>query len=319
MKNVFILFGLSAILGLALQPTGGQALEYPNRPIQFVVGTAAGGPADSAARIIADESSKILKNPVVVLNKPGASGTISAATVAGSKPDGYTILVGMTMSLSAGFALLSDVRYKLSDFEPVARHIIFPFVIAAKSEAPWKSLKEFLEDARRNPDKFKSGSDGGGTSLGWEAVISPSNVKVAHVIFKGAAPNFTALLGGHVDICATTLTPLVPQLEAKQIRLLATSSKMKEYPDVPTFTELGFPDAARDFWNGFLAPAKTPQPIVGSLSETIKKSLDNPTISERLLKIGVLPSYQGPKEFGEFLQKEYDVFMSLGKKYKIEE
>ena len=311
--------GLSVFLGFLtlLFPAIGMGLDYPTRTIQIVVGTAAGGPADAAARIISEELTKELKNPVVVFNKPGASGTMATSFVAGAKPDGYTILVGMTMSLSAGFPLIPDISYKLSDFAPIARHIIFPLVIAVKSEAPWKSLKDFIEDAKKNP-KYKSGSDGGGTALAWDSILKPLNIDVVHIMFNGSVPNFTALLGGHIDISATVLTPLLPQLEAKQVRLLASSSKLDKYPDVPTIAQLGYPDASRDFWNGFLAPANTPKPIVEKLSETIRKVMNDPAVSAKLVKIGVIPSYQDPNEFGKYLQMEYEIFTDLGKKYKQE-
>jgi len=310
---------LSVLLTLLvfLFPATGRALDYPTRPIQVVVGTAAGGPADSTARIISEELTKELKESVVVFNKPGASGAMATTFVAGAKPDGYTIVVGMTMSLSVGFCLIPDISYKLSDFAPIARATIFPLVVAVKSDAPWKSLNDFIEDAKKNP-KYKSGSDGGGTSLAWDSILQPLNLDVVHIMFNGAVPNFTALLGGHIDISATVLTPLLPQLEAKKVRLLASSSKLKDYPDVPTMTELGYPDASRDFWNGFLAPAKTPRPIVEKLSEAIRKVMNNPVVTAKLVKIGVIPSYQDHNEFGKYLQKEYEIFMALGKKYKKE-
>lgn len=312
-KTAGILLTFSILFAL-LFPANGGALDYPTRPIQFVVGTAAGGPADSMARILADELTREFKEAVVVLNKPGASGTAAASFVAVAKPDGYTIVVGMTMSHSVGFSLIPDISYKLSDFAPVARTTLFPLVIAVKSDAPWKSFNDFVEDARKNP-KYKSGSDGGGTSLAWDAILKPMNLDVVHIMFNGAAPNFTALLGGHIDISATVLTPLLPQLEAKKVRLLASSSKLKDYPDVPTMTDLGYPDASRDFWNGFLAPAKTPQPIVEKLSEAIKKAMNNPAVSAKIARTGVVPSYQDNIEFGKYLQKEYEIFTALAKKY----
>jgi tripartite-type tricarboxylate transporter receptor subunit TctC len=282
-----------------------------------VVGTAAGGPADSTARIISEELSKEFKESVVVLNKPGASGTVATSFVAGAKPDGYTILLGMTMSLSAGFALFPDISYKLSDFAPIARTTIFPLVVAVRPDAPWRSFNDFIEDAKKNP-KYKSGSDGGGTGLAWDSILKPLNLDVVHIMFNGSVPNFTALLGGHIDICATVLTPLLPHLEAKKVLLLASSSKLRDYPDVPKMAELGYPDASRDFWNGFLAPAKTPQPIIEELSKVIRKVMNNPGVNEKLVKIGVIPSYQDYNEFGKYLQKEYEIFVALGKKYKKE-
>lgn len=309
-KLVFVL-----VLFVPLIPATGQ--DFPARPIQVVVGTPPGGPADAAARLVAEESSKELKVPIVVVNKAGASGSISAAYVAAAKPDGYTILVGMSMSLSAGFALLPDIQYKLSDFAPVARHVVFPILIAVRTDAPWKTLREFVEDAKRSPDKFKSGSDGGGTALPWEAVLQSSSLRVAHAMYKGSAPNIADLLGGHIEISTTVLTPLVPQLEAKKVRILASSSKMPEFPGVPTLAESGYPDAPKDFWNGFLAPAGTPKPIVDKLSGSFMRALNNPAIREKLAKIGLNASYQGPEEFREYLQKEYEMYMSFGKKYKV--
>jgi tripartite-type tricarboxylate transporter receptor subunit TctC len=305
-----------AFFGIGLPGTGG-ALDYPTRPIQIVVGTAAGGPADTMARIVSEELTKEFDQPVLVINKPGASGTAAASFVAASKPDGCTISLGMTMSHSVGFSLIPDISYKLSDFAPVARTTIFPLVIAVQSDAPWKNLNEFIEDAKKNP-KYKSGSDGGGTSLAWDSILKPLNLDVVHIMFNGAAPNFTALLGGHIDISATVLTPLLPQLQAKKVRLLASSSKVRDYPEVKTLTEFGYPDASRDFWNGFLVPAKTPQPIVEKLSEAIGKIMNDPGVNARLLETGVNPSFQDHREFGKYLQKEYEIFTALARKYRKE-
>jgi tripartite-type tricarboxylate transporter receptor subunit TctC len=128
-------------------------------------------------------------------------------------------------------------------------------------------------------------------------------------------------LGGHVDISSVAYTPILPHLEAKKVRLLASvgRSKLKEFPGIPSFAELGHPQASREFWHGLLTPAGTQQPVVEKLSETLRKVMSHPSINVRLEKIGVIPGYQGPKEFGEFVQKEYEAFMLLGKKYKIPE
>jgi tripartite-type tricarboxylate transporter receptor subunit TctC len=316
-SNPGIARGLALAVFAFAAPAAAAAPDFPTKPIQIVVGTPPGGPADAAARAVAEESAKELGVPVVVTNKPGASGAVSAASVAGAKPDGYTLLVGMSMSLSAGFALLPNISYKLSDFAPVARHVIFPILIAVRTDAPWSSLKEFIEDARKNPDKYTSGSDGGGTALPWEAVLKTSNLRVAHTMYSGSAPNITALLGGHIGISATVLTPLLPQLEAKKVRLLAASGRMAQYPGVPTLHELGYTDAPQDFWNGFLAPAGTPASVVEKLSATFKRALENPATRDKLTKVGLTASYQNPAEFGGYLQKEYETYMAFAKKYKI--
>ncbi len=158
-------------LAMALGTSAGSQEKFPTRPVNMIVPAAPGGGTDIMARILADATEPFLGQKIVVVNKAGGSGTIGVDAIFQAKPDGYTILVGMSMSLSAGFALLPDIQYKLSDFAPVARHVIFPILIAVRTDAPWKTLGEFVEDAKRNPDKFNSGSDGGGTALPWEAVL----------------------------------------------------------------------------------------------------------------------------------------------------
>ncbi len=308
------------LLGLAF-PSLGMALDYPTKTIQLVVGMAAGGPADLSTRIIAEGISKELGVPVVVENNPGAAASVAAALVARAKPDGYTISTGGAWAICGVYVFLPDTPYKFSDFIPIAKYISLPVIIAVRSDSSWSTFQNFIEDARRNPGKYKSGSDGGGTSLIWEAVLRSSNLDVAHVVYKGGAPNATALLGGHVDVSAAALTPVWPQIDAKKLRMLAAlgRSRMKAFPEIPTLSELGYSDGSREFWHGLLAPAGTPQAVVGKLSEAVKKVMSNPAVQARLEKIGVIPTYQGPKEFGEFLREENQQYLRLGQKYKMPE
>lgn len=150
-----------AILVGLLIPSIGLASDYPTKPIQMVVGYSAGGPTSLAARLVAEEVSKELGVPVVVLNKPGASGTIAGSFVARSKPDGYTLLVATSGNLSASFALLPKVPFDLSDFAPIVQHIAVPISFSVLADTPWKTVKDFIEDAKKNPGKYKAGSDGG--------------------------------------------------------------------------------------------------------------------------------------------------------------
>lgn len=225
-RKIFSFRGNAILFSLILSllfPSIGGALDYPQKPIQLVFGYVAGGPGSLAAHIVGDEVTKEIGVPVVVINKGGAQGTIAATLVARAKPDGYTILVGTSSNLSAGFALMPDITYKLSDFMPIAQHIIHPVMIAVRNDAPWKTLQDFVEDAKRNPDKYKASSDGGGIALYLEAFLQNAHLKVPHMLCKGAAPNLAALLGGQTHISAISLPPLLPQLEAGKVRLLAAS------------------------------------------------------------------------------------------------
>ena len=306
------------IIGLILAGAS-SAADYPANPIQLIVGYAPGGPASLGARIVADEVSKEIGVPVVLINKGGAQGSIAATLVARSKPDGYTILAGTSANLSAAFALLPDITYKLSDFMPIAQYIVHPMVIAVRNDAPWKTLQDFIDDAKRNPGKYKASSDGGGIAICLEALLQSANLKVPHMLSKGAAPNLKALLGGETQISAISFTSLLPQLEAKSVRILAANRRLKEYPDIRTIAELGYPEIAADFWNGFLVPAGTPAPIFEKLVEVFKKAITNPSTISKLKTAGFVTDYLGPKEFKEYLEKQYEIWMKLGTKYKIVE
>jgi tripartite-type tricarboxylate transporter receptor subunit TctC len=308
----------SAILGLIF--TGpAAAFDYPNKAIQVVVGYAPGGPASLGARIVSEEVSKEIGVPLVIINKAGGQGSIAATFVAHAKPDGYTLLAGTSANLSAAFALLPDITYKLSDFMPIAQHIVHPLALAVRNDAPWKSLREFVEDARKNPGKYKASSDGGGIALCLEALLQSSNIKVPHMLCKGAAPNLQALLGGETQFSAISLPSLLPQLEAGKVRLLAISGKLKQFPNTPSIAEMGYTDVSRDFWNGFFAPAGTPQPVFEKLSQVFKKTITSSSTVAKLEKAGFIATYRDPKEFNDYLQREYEIWVKLGRQYKITE
>jgi len=308
-----------AFLLCFLIPTMGSAADYPSKPIQMMVGYAPGGPTSLAARLISEEAAKELGVPVVVVNKPGGSGTIAATLVAKSKPDGYTMLVATSANLSAGFSLIPDITYKLSDFAPIAQHISVPLTLSVRKDAPWKTLQDFIQDAKKNPGKFKGGSDGGGISLTLQALLETEHLKVAHMIAKGGIPNVTALLSGEINISAIALTSVLAQVEAGNVRILASSLKLKEYPGVPTISDAGYTDISRDFWNGFFVPAGTPQPVIARLVSVFKNVITSPSVAAKIEKMGMIPRYRDPKEFAFFLQKEYEIWTQLGQKYKIME
>jgi tripartite-type tricarboxylate transporter receptor subunit TctC len=309
---------ISILWGLAFTGSGA-ALDYPSKAIQVVVGYAPGGPASLGARIVSEEVSKEIGVPLVIINKAGGQGSIAATFVARAKPDGYTLLAGTSANLSAAFALLPDITYKLSDFMPIAQHVVHPLALAVRSDAPWKSLREFVDDARNNPGKYKASSDGGGIALCLEALLQSSNIKVPHMLCKGAAPNLQALLGGETQFSAISLPSLLPQLEAGKVRLLAISGKLKQFPNTPSIAEMGYTDVSRDFWNGFFAPAGTPQPVFEKLSQVFKKTITSPSTVTKLEKAGFIATYRGPKEFNDYLQREYEIWVKLGSQYKISE
>lgn len=289
--------------------------DYPTKPINLIVGAAPGGPLDTHARILGEVASKELGVPVVIINKAGPGGALAASTVATEKPDGYSFLVTSSATMTANFAIFPNLSYKKTDLVPVFMSMIVPITIAVKADSPHKTLKELLDAARKNPGKIRSGSYSPTISLVWEGLIRQQGVDVTHMMYKGASDAFVAVMGGHIDCYLEALTPMVSQIEAGKIHLLAFigSQRNKKYPDVPTLKELGYTSFSRDFWSGFYAPAGLPEPIMNKIVRVFEKVLSLPDVQARMDKAGVVPQFMGPKEFADFVEDQYKFYMELAK------
>jgi tripartite-type tricarboxylate transporter receptor subunit TctC len=213
-----------------------RGLDYPNKPINLVVSVTPGGPSDLHARILAEEAKKELGVPVVVLNKPGPGGALAASLVAKEKPDGYTFLVTQSGTITSNFALFTNLPYKRTDLLPLLRSVLVPVNVAVRTDPRWKTLKDLLDEAKKNPGKFRSGSWGTNTNLQWKGLLKYEGIDMTCLVYKGAAESPVALIGGHIDCNCDALTPMVPFIEAGKLRLLASMStkRNKNYPDVPT-------------------------------------------------------------------------------------
>ncbi len=289
--------------------------DYPVKPISVIVSATAGGPLDVNARILAEAGSKDLGVPVVVVNKAGPGGALAASFVGNEKPDGYTLLFTNSSTMTANFAVFPSLSYKRTDFVPVLMAFLTPINIAVKADSPYKSLKEFLDAAKKNPGKLRSGTFSPSISLVWEGLFKGEGIDIIHMQYKGAADAFVAIMGGHIDCYLDALTPMIPQLEAGKIRLLASisSKRNKNYPDVPTLKDLGYGIFSRDFWSGFFAPAGLPQPIMDKVVPVFEKALSLPNVQAQMEKAGVIPHFMGPREYAQFIDEEYKFYMDLAK------
>ena len=296
------------------------SLDYPNKPINLVVSVTPGGPSDLHARILAEEAKKEMGVPVMVINKPGPGGALAASLVANEKPDGYTFLVTQSGTMTSNFALFPDLPYKRTSLVPVFRSVLVPCNVAVRADSHWKTLKDLLDEAKKNPGKFRSGSGGTNTNLQWEGLLKHEGIDITCLVYKGAAESPVAMLGGHIDCNCDALTPMVPFIEAGKLRLLAAMStkRNKNYPDVPTLYELGYPNFSRDLWNGFFAPAGLPQPVVEKVVRVFEKVLSQPNIQAQLNKVGVPAGFMGPKEFANLVDEEYKYYMELHTKLERE-
>ena len=287
--------------------------EYPVKPINVVVSSTAGGSSDVAVRILVEEVR--LGVPIVVINKGGPGGALAASLVANEKPDGYNLLFTNSSTMTANFAVFPSLSYKRTDFFPLFMTFISPIKIAVKSDSPYKSLKDFLDAAKKNPGKLRSGTFSASITLVWESLLKQEGIDMVHQQYKGAAEVAVALLGGHIDLFLDNLTPLIPQVEAGQVRLLAciSSKRDKKYPDVPTLKDLGYSIFSRDFWAGFFAPAGLQQNITDKLVQVFEKAMSLPSVQTKMEIAGLIPHFMGPKEFAPFIEEEYKFYMSLAR------
>ncbi|NHM31365.1 Bug family tripartite tricarboxylate transporter substrate binding protein [Neobacillus terrae] len=309
LSSIALLAFVSSIsVGCAKTNTSAKAeMDYPKKPIEMTVGFAAGGMADIVTRLSVEAAGKHLPNKqsIVVSNKLGASGSVQLAEVFQQKPDGYKL-----GSVTTGNLIIQpnfgNTPYKSNDFEPVALLNTAPNVLVVKSDAPWKTYKEWLEYVKKNPSKFTYGTAGTGDTkhVAMETLNVTKNIKTKHVGFEGSAQSITALMGGHIMGAVVGLQEAMPLTQSGKIRVLANlgSSKADAYKDAPFLkeTEQGFPGF--DTFTGILAPKNTPKEVIKILDEAFKKGLKDPKLIEELKKIGTEPTYAGPEEFKKIIK-----------------
>jgi tripartite-type tricarboxylate transporter receptor subunit TctC len=294
------------------------SIDYPTKPINLIVSVNPGGMSDLHARILAEGASKELGVPIVIYNKTGAGGGVAASFVANEKPDGYTFLVTQSGTLTTNFAVFPNLPYKKTDFIPVFKSITVPVSIMVKSDSPWKTFHDLVDAIKKNPGKFRSVTASATLTLLWESLLKEHGLDVRHMMTKGAAETLLAVMGGHAEIMVDGVTPMVSHIEGGKIRNLVSfgTKRDKNYPEVPTLSELGYGRISRDFFNGFYAPAGLPQPIMDKFVGAFEKVLSQPNVQAQMVKIGVFADFMGPIEFGKLIDIEYDFYMKLAKEKK---
>ncbi len=280
---------------------------WPTRPVRIIVPSSAGGGTDVFGRILAQALTEQTKQNFVVENKPGASGNIGADQAAKAEPDGYTILVASNSSLGINPVLLKSMPFDIEkDLAPITRGVFAPMVIVASPSAGWKSLKDMIEDGKRQPGKFFYGTAGVGSPLymGVRMIEEISGARFSHVPYKGVAPAYQDLLGGQLQFMLTDLASIEQHIKAGKLLALAVTQKTPLLPNTPTVAEAGYPQVRA--WTSFsvMAPAKVPQPIVQRMGEEIGKALRNPQVVARLQQQALLPVYDTPQEFAADLRRE---------------
>jgi len=285
--------------------------KYPTRPITLVVPTAPGGSTDFTARLVSDQLARALGQPVVVDNKPGASGNIGNQIVARAKPDGYTLLVAYSGYQVANPHLFKQAGWDpIKDFAPVAMMTRAPQVIAASPKLPANTLQELVAYAKAHPGKLNFASSGNGSiqHIAGELFKQLAGVDIAHVPYKGSGPAVQDLMGSQVDLFITSPAGVVSQIQAGKLKGLAVTSprRLTALPNVPTATEAGLRGYELDSWFGLYAPANTPVDVVQLLNTEVNRILRTPDVRKKAEDSGTDIETMTPQQFGEFTRKELD-------------
>lgn len=307
MKKALHSFVLVA-LATSLQGTSLAQTTWPDNNVRLVVPYAPGGTTDYAARQIAQKLTEQTGKSFFVENKTGASGTIGTDMVAKSKPDGTTFQVNDTT-----YAMLPHLFKKLpwdhaNDLIPVTTLAVTPLVVVVGTNAPYKSAKEFIEFARKNPGKANYGSGGNGSSthLGAELLKQSGKLFITHIPYKGAGDAIRGVMAGEVDILVTAAPTAIPAIAGGRVRALMVTSpkRLPSLPDVPTTAEMGMKDFNATNWFGIAAPKGTPKPIIDKLQSEVKKALSSPDLIKRFSDQGAEPGGMPVADFQKLVRDE---------------
>jgi tripartite-type tricarboxylate transporter receptor subunit TctC len=297
------------ICAFALQTASAQE-KFPDRPITIVAPFPPGGVADLTARPVASAMEKILKNPVIVVNKTGAAGAVGMSFVANGRPDGYTLLMALSsISIIPEADKLFDRKpaYTLDQLVPLALFSADPTILVVGANHPWKSVKDLVADAKKRPGQISYSSSGiyGTLHMAMEMFAHAADIKLNHVPYGGAGPALTAVLGGHQDMLASGPAVVIPHVKAGKLRALAGwgAKRVASMPDVPTFKELGF-DIEFYIWAGMFAPKGTPEPIMRKLRETMKQVVQEAEFKDAMAKLETPIAYMDAPEFQRFYEKD---------------
>jgi tripartite-type tricarboxylate transporter receptor subunit TctC len=320
MLRIFTILLISWTAGASAQDA------YPSRPVTMVNPFPPGGVADIVGRPLAALMEKTLRQPIVMVNRPGAGGAVGMASVAKAPADGYTILMGLS---SISIFPVSDringkaPAYELKDFAPIALVTADPTVLVVRTDSPYKTLRDFVEAAKANPGKINYSSSGvyGTLHVSMEIFANAAGIKLFHIPYQGGGPAVTALLGGQVEALASGPAAAIGQIKGGKMRALASwsTSRLALLPEIPTFKELGY-DAEFYIWTGVFAPAATPGPILAKLREVVREAATSAEFKAAMEKVSTPVSYLDAPEFQKYWERDAArLKVALEKIGKVEE
>jgi len=292
-----------------------QPAAYPVKPIRIIVPLAPGGPSDIMARTLAQKLSEGIGQPIVVENRPGASGIIGTEIATKSAPDGYTLLL-VSNAISINVSLFRSLPYDaLRDLAAVSLLAATPYVLGVHPSLPVRSVKQLVALARARPGELNHASGGSGTGphLAMELLMQKTGIKVVHVVYRGGGPAMIDFIAGHTQVYMANMVAAFPQVKAGKMRALAVSTALRSpvAPDVPTIAEAGVPDFDEQGQHGIVAPAGVPKEIIGKVHGYIVKAMHSPEVRNRLQADGSEVVASTPEEYAAVIRRDIEKWRAV--------
>jgi tripartite-type tricarboxylate transporter receptor subunit TctC len=313
-RAVGLILGLVLVLAVVAP---GPAAEFPTKEVQIIIPWAAGGATDLVFRALAASTSQYLGKAVVVVNKPGGAGAVGYTEAMQARPDGYTVVTAITPLTILPHQVKTAFTYQ--NFEPIINVVQDPGMFQVRADSQWKSLREFLDYAKKNPGMITVGNSGagGGVHLIALAFEKAAGVKFNHIPFAGGGPSVTALLGGHIHAVSVSPPEGISHVRAGKLRIIALFSdkRMEAFPEVPTVREQGV-EFTMSQWRGIAAPKGTSPEVVKRLHDTFKKGMEDPVFVKTATEMTVNLTYIGPAEFGTLMAQDHERYGKLVQEIK---
>ena len=305
----FNIWKLSVVAYLIFGLHSAWADSYPSKPINYIVPYGAGGGADARSRQIAQKMSVILKQPIIVDNKPGAGGNIGTEYIARATPDGYTIGMGNFAPLAVNKTLFGNLRYDPeTDLTPIVLIEKGPLVLVVNPNSPYKTVQDIVAAAKAKPGSltFSSGGIGGSHQLSAELFQQNAGIEMIHVPYKSGSAGLTDLMAGNVTMMFDQMYSAMPSIKADKLRPIAITSKKRSplLPDVPSFSEVGYPKVIVLNWQGLIAPKGTPKAIIDKLNAAANEALKDPQLRDLMLSQGNEIGGASPADFAALIKSE---------------
>lgn len=311
---------LAAAWSLPASAQSDAAHNYPNKPIHVIVGFAAGGGNDIIARVVGQQMSTLLGQPIVIENKPGAGAILATEIVAHAPADGYTLLVGATGAMTVNPAVYAKLSYDtLRDFAPISTMAVFPLILVVKGTQPFHTVADLVAYAKAHPQQSNYGAPSASFELVDELFKMKTGAPAEYVAYKGSNEAATAVMSGEVLMQISDPGPVAGLIKGGQLRALAVTSdkRMSDLPDIPTMAEAGVHDMNVTFWSGLFAPAATSPAIVNKLHDAMVRALQSPDVLTRFKALALDAVTTTPDEYRRMIDKEIKQWTAVGKAANI--